>query len=355
MTEPRTQPPFWMYEEIHAQPDAVRAVLAEQAEAVVRVVAALRARRARRVLFVGTGTSYHAASCAAWLARLHHAPLAAAAVPAYDFATYPLALTRDDAVVVISHRGTKRYTGQALALAQAAGALTILVTGQGPHEAPPGVGVIRTCHQDRSSAHTVSYTSALAVLALIVAELAESEGLRGAVRALPEQLRAALATESAVRELAGRQTDRERVYFVGGGPHATTASEAALKLKETSYIVSEGFAVEQMLHGPMQAVEAGDLIVAIAPCGPSLARIGDLLNAAAEIGTARAAIVSDETPLNAEDVVRIPFTTEGVSPVVSVVPVQLFAYFAALTRRRNPDCFRLTDARYQRASNRFAL
>ena len=344
-----------MYEEIHAQPDAIRDALSAQSDGVARLAASLRARPARRLILVGTGTSFHAAACTAWLARLEAVPLTAVAVPAYDFATYPFALTRDDAVIVISHRGTKNYTGKSLEVALAAGALTALVTGQGPHEAPKGVTVLRTSHQDRSSAHTVSYTSALSVLALLLAEFAGDRELRQSVLALPERLSAALATESRARELADRYADRNRIYFVGGGPHAITAGEAALKVKETSYIVSEGFATEQMLHGPMQAVENGDLIVATAPRGASLARTADLLNAASEIGAARLAIVSDSTSLSVDASIAVPATAEGLSPLVSIVPLQLFAYFSALARGRNPDCFRLDDPRYKQAGTRFQL
>lgn len=355
MADPRSQHPFWMHEEIHAQPDAVAAALADQVDGIARVATALRAARPRRVLLVGTGTSFHAAQCAAWFARLEHVPLTTVAVPAYDFASYPIALTSDDAVVVISHRGTKRYTGKALDLARAAQVVTALVTGQGPHEAPAGVVVLRTCHQDRSSAHTVSYTSALAVLMLLLADYADDERLRRVVLGLPTLLAEALRSEAVVRELAERYDDRQRVYFVGGGPHAVTASEAALKVKETSYIVSEGFAVEQMLHGPMQAVEATDLVVAIAPSGPSAQRIGDLLNAANEIGAARIAVVSGGELLTADASIQIPAARESVSPLTSVVSLQLYAYWAAVARGRNPDCFRLDDPRHKRASSRFAL
>ncbi|MBI1817219.1 MAG: SIS domain-containing protein [Deltaproteobacteria bacterium] len=358
MTDPRSQHPFWMREEIHEQPDAVAAALTDQAEGIARMAAALRAARPRRLFLVGTGTSFHAAQCAAWFARLEHVPLTTMAVPAHDFVTYPIALTSDDAVVVISHRGTKHYTGKALELARAAKVVTGLVTGQGPHEAPAGVVVLRTCHQDRSSAHTVSYTSALAVLMLLLADYADcsdDERLRRVILDLPTQLAAALQTEAVVRELAERYAGRQRVYFVGGGPHAVTASEAALKVKETSYIVSEGFAVEQMLHGPMQAVEASDLVVAVAPSGPSTQRIGDLLNAANEIGAARIAVMSGGESLNADASIQIPPTRESLSPLTSVVALQLFAYWAAVTRGKNPDCFRLDEPRYKRASGRFAL
>ncbi|HUI26256.1 MAG TPA: SIS domain-containing protein [Candidatus Kryptonia bacterium] len=355
MADPRTQHPFWMYEEIHAQPNAIGDALAAQSDGVARLAASLRARPARRLIVVGTGTSFHAAACSAWLARLAAVPLPTVAVAAYDFATYPLALARDDAVIVISHRGTKNYTGKSLAVAQAAGVLTALVTGQGAHEAPAGVTVLRTCHQDRSSAHTVSYTTALSVLALLLAEFAGDRDLRQSVLMLPDRFSAALGTESRARELADRYADRNRIYFVGGGPHAVTANEAALKVKETSYIVSEGFATEQMLHGPMQAVESGDLVVAIAPGGASLARTADLLGAASEIGAARVAVVSDSTSLNVDAGIIIPATAEGLSPLVSIVPLQLFAYFSALARGRNPDCFRLDDPRYKRAGTRFQL
>jgi glucosamine--fructose-6-phosphate aminotransferase (isomerizing) len=232
MTPSRTTHPYYMYEEIQSQPAVVAAVLAAQADAARRVAAALRARVIRRVIFTGTGTSLHAAECATWFARVGPMPFEVVAMPAYDLATYPFSLASDDAVVVISHRGTKRYAGQVLQQASAAGVFTVLITGQGEHQAPASAVTLRTCAQDRSAAHTVSYTSALAVLALLLAECAQSQQLRRAVLELPRWIAGALEAEAQVRGL----TDRERIYFVGGGPHAITAREAALKVKETAYL-----------------------------------------------------------------------------------------------------------------------
>jgi glutamine---fructose-6-phosphate transaminase (isomerizing) len=356
VVEARSQHPFWMYEEIQAQPDTLRAMLAAQVEPAARLAAALRARRTRRVIFAGTGTSFHAAVGAAWLARLEQVPVQVHGVYTYDLATYPSQLARDDAVVLISHRGTKRYTGIGLSRALEAGAQTILVTGQGPHQAPPAAKVLRTCHQDRSSAHTVSYTSALALLALLLATYDDAKGLRRAVEELPLRLSEVLRLECAVQQLAQRFAERRRIYFVGGGPHAVTAAEAALKVKETSYIVSEGFALEQMLHGPLQAIEPGDVVVAIAPHGRSVERINDMLRAVQEIGADSIIIASQNgDPFDAGARLDIPGTAESLSLIVSVVPLQLFAYYSAVARQRNPDGFRLDDARYKSAASRYEL
>jgi glucosamine--fructose-6-phosphate aminotransferase (isomerizing) len=352
MADPRQTHPFWMHEEILVQPDAVRGVLAAQADSVARLAATLRG--CGRVFLVGTGTSYHAAALATWIVQLENIPITALAVPAYDFVTYPIALRSDDAVIVISHRGTKQFTTQVLERACAAHVPAILVTGQGAHEAPAGAEVLRTCHQDRSPAHTVSYTSALSLLALLLADVAGDARLRQEVLALPALLAEALHGETAVREIAERYRNRQRIYFVGGGPHALTAREGALKVKETSYLISEGFATEQLLHGPLQAIDADDVIVAIAPAGPSLARLHDLFAAAAEIGAARIAIVSDQS-LDADATIAIPSTRESLSPIVSTLAVQLFAYWSAVARGKNPDGFRSDDPRYERAKTRYQL
>src|SRR5438105_10765874 len=78
---------------------------------------------------------------------------------------------------------------------------------------------------------------------------------------------------------------QRRIYFLGAGPNAATAPEGALKAKEAAYVTSEGFELEQAIHGPQVAFEAEDLLIPISVKGPAQPRMADFLLALSEIGS----------------------------------------------------------------------
>jgi glutamine---fructose-6-phosphate transaminase (isomerizing) len=164
-------------------------------------------------------------------------------------------------------------------------------------------------------------------------------------------LRAALGTEEQVEELAREHAGRRRIWLLGGGPSGVTATETALKIKETSYLQAEGMPTETMLHGPFQCVEADDLFILIAPAGAARERTLEVAELVEEVG-APYVIVGDETTgdlSGAAGVVRVPEVAEPFSALSCLVPLQLFSYHLALARGTNPDTFRVDDPRFARA------
>jgi len=150
--------------------------------------------------------------------------------------------------------------------------------------------------------------------------------------------------------LAREHAGRRRIWLLGGGPGAVTATETALKIKETSYLQAEGMPTETMLHGPFQCVEADDLFVLIAPSGAARDRTLEVAELIDEVG-APYLILSDETTEapRAAGVLRVPEVPEPFSALSCVVPLQLFSYHLALARGTNPDTFRVDDPRFARA------
>lgn len=340
--------PFHMHEAIHAQPQAV-------ADTVDRVGAdadrlADRIATGRRLFLVGIGTSHHAARVGEFLFR--DAGVDARAVHAFDLALYGPEPTPDDCVIGVSHRGSKRYTNQAMDRARQAGAATLMISGEDGARQGSADAILRTVGQEPSSAHTVSYTTAVAALATLavhtarhrdVTAVASDTFLRGD---LPAALTAALGTENQLESLARTHAGRRRIWLTGSGPNAVTADEIALKIKETSYLQAEGMSVETLLHGPFCGVEAEDLFVLITPSGPGRDRTAELAHLIGELGAA-CLVVGDESaegvgPASADRIV-VPHVPETLSPLTCVVPLQLFAYHLACTRGTNPDSFRADD------------
>src|SRR5439155_1314155 len=126
--------------------------------------------------------------------------------------------------------------------------------------------LLQTVDQEKSAAHTVSYTCALALLAALAAAIGDNDDLVQELQAIPDQLALLLGQESWA-ELAARFADRRRYWFVGGGPNAATAYEAALKMSEANHATALGLGCEQFLHGPWAALEPGDVVFLIAPPG----------------------------------------------------------------------------------------
>jgi glucosamine--fructose-6-phosphate aminotransferase (isomerizing) len=356
----RTKPSSELYQAIHSQPLVVRTVLSELHPQARQAADLLRG--AGRAWLAGTGTSSHAAVVGEHLLRAAGAD--AYATTLFDFVTYPRPLRPSDVVIVISHRGSKRYGRLAITRAQEAGVTVVGLTGQGSPMEGPAV-VLRTAPQERSSTHTASYLGNLTALALIAAELGVGNGadmgeLRDALTRLPELIEARLAREDDVWPVAEHLATRGRMTLIGAGPNAVTAREGALKVKESSYLTAEGFELETALHGGLPAVLPEDLGIVIAAQGPAVPRTADAVRALGLIG-AHLAVIADERILPElplpEDATTLAFgaVPEPLSPLLATVPLQLLAAFTAELRGTNADSFRGDDPLYKRAHDSYSL
>src|SRR2546429_2399892 len=143
-----------LYSSIHAQPQAVRELLANwdgPAQAAARLA------RTNRLLLAGIGTSFHAATVGEYLLRSAGAD--AWALRSFEFVNYPRPLQADDGVIVISHRGSKLHGTMAVQRALGAGVLTIGITGKNSKMQGPQL-VLQTVEQEPSSTHSISYVGA---------------------------------------------------------------------------------------------------------------------------------------------------------------------------------------------------
>jgi glucosamine 6-phosphate synthetase-like amidotransferase/phosphosugar isomerase protein len=353
----RTRHPYFMYEEIKLQPEAVARSLSlaeEQGAEAVQTIA-----RGRRIFLTGCGTSFHAAQVGAWFFQyFSQGKIDARAVQAYELVTYLPGLRPDDVVVGVSHSGTTTMTRRALDRARRAGADTVLVTGFPEGDgAVAGRAILPTGYgEEKSWAHTASYTAAVTSLAALANALAEPAE-RLDLSPLPDVVREAVRLEEMAHRVAAstilveRYREPARIVLVGGGPNVATAQEGALKLQETSYVPAAAFELEEMLHGPLAAVTSDTLLVILAPAGASIQRTLDLMRAARELETVPVVLGGGDT-IEAFDVAHrlvLPDLPEVLSPIPYVVPLQLFSYFLAVGKDINPDLLHRDDERYRAA------
>jgi glucosamine--fructose-6-phosphate aminotransferase (isomerizing) len=255
-----------MHETMERQPADLRELLADQGpiEAVANRVAG------RRVLLVGTGTSWHAANQGAWLLRA--AGQDVLPVQAMDAALYGPLAGSGDAIVLLSHRNTKRFTSEVLQRARADGVPTVVVSGRGS----PGADV-ETVEQERCAAFTASHLGALMRLAQLAVALGADLGPLADVPA---------AVESALGRPAPLADPPERLLeLTGAGPNQWTAAEGALKVRETARVAAEGLSVEQLYHGPSVALDERDALVCLDGGGPGEERLEAVAGAAEACGT----------------------------------------------------------------------
>ena len=336
---PRTAHPYRMYDAIVSQPDAIASVIESQREQCAEVGQTLAGKR--RIHVVGIGTSWHAALVGASI--MTDGP-EAFAHNSFEFCTATPSVSADDGVIVISHRGTKRSSYDALDLAVATGAYTVAITSTdpGPRIQVADAG-IRTVEQETSSAFTISYTTALTALAML--NLAMDDTLNDAdngLADLPGSIAAILAREDDVKSVAAEHSDKRRFISAAWGGNTANAYEVALKIKETSRADCEGFQIEQLLHGPFCSLDPDCLLTIIATAGDDRGRTGDLARAAAALGAPVWAL-SNRPDAELTDagarVFALPDTPSTLAPIASVVPLQLFTYHLALARGTHPDLF----------------
>jgi glutamine---fructose-6-phosphate transaminase (isomerizing) len=295
-----------MQETIAAQPAELRRLLADEAP----IGPAAGRLRGRRVLLVGTGTSWHAASIGAWFLRA--AGVEAWAVQAMDAALGGPRPAAGDGLILLSHRGTKLYTTAVVERARADGAAVVSISARGVAGAD-----IETVEPERSSAFTASHLGALMRVAQLAVALGADLELATVADAVAEVVDGPpIGVEPPARSLE----------FIGAGPNQWTAAEGALKIRETAYVAASGLAVEQYLHGPSVAVGPADTLVALNGGGPGEERLLAVARSAESVG------------------VRVrTFEAKAGGELLSVFPltavVQRIALEAAERLGTNPDSF----------------
>ena len=333
---PRAGHPYHMHDAIYAQPGALRLVGRGNESVLASAADALSS--ASHVVLTGIGSSWHAALIGALLlGRAGRLGARVRVVFGAELADYGPPYEPATSLLAVTHRGS-RWAAEVLGAARATGAPTIAVTAKSA-EISGAEHVLRTVDREASNTHSVGYTSALAVLAMLAAAVGKDETLGHALEALPDQVALLLGQES-WEEIGRRFGQRRQYWFLGGGPNYATALEGALKLTETAGVPALGLDAEEFLHGPWSAVDAEDLVVLVAPPGPSRARCLAAARVARNAGAAILALCADgdrDVAALASETIALPDVDEFISPIAAVVPLQLFAYHVALGRGRNPD------------------
>jgi len=157
---------------------------------------------------------------------------------------------------------------------------------------------------------------------------------------IPEKISQVLQQSDHIKEIASANIDRNNWLFLGRGINYPVALEGALKLKEISYIHAEGLPAAEMKHGPIALIADGMPAVFIATAGPQYDKImGNISEVKARGGKIIVVATEGDKGIekNADHVITIPDAPELLQPILSVVPLQLLAYHAAVLRGHDVD------------------
>ena len=320
-------------QEIHEQPEVLARLLDEERPAVDAAVADLRRRPPSGVVLAARGSSDNAALYGHYLIETMLGVPAALASPSVVTLYRRTPRLRGMLVIGLSQSGRSPDIVEYVRAARGAGARTIAITNEArsPLARASHTTLLLHAGPERSVAATKTYTAQLTVLSMLVGGLARERRFVDGHRAL--------ASEDEIAVAARRSRTMERCLVTSRGYNYATAREAALKLKETSYVAAEPLSSADLLHGPIAVVGRRFPVVVIAPPGrvrPHLARITRELSAR---GAHIIAVSSDPAiAALARTVLPVPSPVdERLSPHVYIVPLQLFAHHLALARGFDPD------------------
>jgi glucosamine--fructose-6-phosphate aminotransferase (isomerizing) len=257
-------------------------------------------------------------------------------------------MLKNSVVIVISHSWRTRTTFDAFDVVKRNKIPCIGITANEKAEREVDVLLRTSNYYDESECVTMGYTTELAALALI----GESTTAEKCIQKVPLLVESALHTEEQIKKLANEYAKHRRFFVLGAGPNTATAFEMALKMKEGNFTDAEAMQVEQMLHGSISGIDDEDVVFLIAQKdGKTRHRMYETAQALNKIGATTIVITDDTAEIVKEckHAIKIGHSPEYLNPMVSVVPLQLFAYYLAEKNKINPDMTREDDVRYRKA------
>ena len=346
----------FMLKEIHEQPQALRQCLAGRVtmEGTLRVEElaplAETLRAISRVELVACGTASYASLVGAALIE-RWTGLPARVTVGSEFRYSPPPLDPTTLVIAVTQSGETADTIAPTRYAREQGCPIIAVTntiGSAITREADAVLLLQA-GPEIAVAASKTFTTQVATLVMVAAAIARARGslpaaeeqaLVAALRALPDAAQRVLDASGGIRDLARRYVNSRGFMFVGRGTSYPAALEGALKLKEVSYVHAEGYAAGELKHGPISLLDAECPLVAVATRSTVYEKlISNVMEGRARDARVIAVATEGDPQIErfADDVLWVPDTLEVLSPILAIIPLQLFAYYTAVARGTDVD------------------
>lgn len=349
--------PYFMIKEIMEQPKALNLCVngrLQKEEFDIKLSGIIdnidRFRRARRILISACGTSWHAGLIAKYLFE-YYCKIPVEIEVASEFRYRNPVIFADDILIAISQSGETADTLAAIELAKEKGAFVYGVcnvvgssiaraTNSGTYtHAGPEIGV----------ASTKAFTTQVMVLTMIALSVAkelktiEQEEYKRIVAELLQvipKVEEILKMYKEIEDIAKGFTYAKNFIYLGRGYNYPVALEGALKLKEISYIHAEGYPAAEMKHGPIALIDEEMPVVVIAP---KFGHYDKILSNVQEVKARKGRVISIVTKGDvaikalSDYCIEIPEIEENLSPLLTIIPLQLLSYYIAIAKGRNVD------------------
>lgn len=328
--------------EIFEQPERLAYLLHSQRETVEKIAAAIRQRDIHFVFLAARGTSDNAGRYANYLwGAQNHLPLALATPSLFTYYDHPPKL--DGALVVgISQSGQSPDIVSVIEDGRCQGCLTLSITNAPDSPLARAADLVLDIQagDEMAVAATKTYTTELMAIAMLSAAMAEDKTPWRELEKVSDWAKKVFKQDALIARMAERYRYMRQCVVLGRGFNYCTAFEWALKLKELTYTVAEPYSSADFQHGPIAMVEGGFPILAIAPRGKvfntmleMLGRLrGDQLAELVVLSDDKRALSLAQSPIQLPD--GIP---EWLTPIVSIIPAQLFAYHLTRAKGLNPE------------------
>lgn len=326
--------------EIFEQPAVLACLLETRMAALQKIAQAIQERGIKYIFIAARGTSDHAGLYAKYLwGALNQMPIAMATPSLFSIYGKPPVL-KDALVLGISQSGQSPDIVSVVAEGRRQGSPTLAITNDpGSPLAQAAEFVIDVCAgPEEAVAATKTYTAQLMTVAMLSAAASDDGDRLTDLRRVPALVEQALALDDVIKQAVERYRYMEQCVVLGRGYNYATAFEWSLKLKELAYVVAEPYSSADFKHGPVAIVSRGFPVFAVVPDG---AVFDDMLAFLSDLVTNRH--VELLTISNREEALSLAYTPlrlptglpEWLSPIVSIVPAQLFCYH--LTRAKGYD------------------
>lgn len=331
-----------MHSEIFEQPDRLESLLEHQKEWIREIAGTIHQRDFQYIFLAARGTSDNAGRYAnyLWGAR-NGLPMALATPSLFTYYRQPPRLN-GALVVGVSQSGQSPDIVSVLEEARRQGCLTLAITNSPNSPLAQSADLVLDimAGKETAVAATKTYTAELLAIAMLSAALQESETAWQELRGVPAWVEQALKLDNAIANMAQRYRYMQRCVVLGRGFNYATAFEWSLKLKEMAYVVAEPYSTADFLHGPIAVVEPGFPVMAVAPQGKVFPSMIEVLQRVRQDKNAELVVISDTSLALelAQSPIPLPAgIPEWLTPIISIVPGQLFAYHLTLIKGYNPD------------------
>ena len=326
-----------LYQEIFEQAEVAERILQEQRENIERIARGIRERNPDTVFLAARGTSDNAGRYINYLwGAFNRVPVALATPSLFSIYQQPPVL-HNTLVIGISQSGKSPDIVSVLAEARKQGVPTLTITNApgSPLSVLADWEIDICAGVEKAVAATKTYTASMMAAAMLSCALGEDNERWDVLSKVPGWMREVMGRDEVIARIAERYRFMEQCVVLGRGFNYSTAFEWSLKMKELCYVMADPYSSADFQHGPIALVEQGFPVMAVAPQGKVLKDLLGLMELLCEERKVELLTISnDEDALSlAQSAIRLPIDMpEWVSPIVSIIPAQLFAYYLTLAK-----------------------